>query len=193
MAAPKVPIEVDPETGVWTTDGLPMLYVPRHFLINNHLAVEAALGRDAYARLLYQAGYESAYTWCEQEAATHGLEGEAVFRHYMRRLSQRGWGRFTVEELSPGVGSARVRVEHSCFVYHLGNERPAADALCYMFAGWFPGALAWVAQNGVAKNGVAKNTGTGAPELTCGEVACAAGGGASHCLFEVTPRVTPAP
>ncbi len=27
--APQLPIEVDSETGVWTSDALPMLYVPR--------------------------------------------------------------------------------------------------------------------------------------------------------------------
>ena len=42
---PQVPIDVDEKTGVWTTDALPMLYVPRHFLVNNHEAVEQALGR----------------------------------------------------------------------------------------------------------------------------------------------------
>ena len=36
---PEMPILVDDETGVWSTDGLPMLYVPRHFFINNHVAV----------------------------------------------------------------------------------------------------------------------------------------------------------
>ncbi len=61
MAVPEVPIEVDPETGVWTTDGLPMVYVPRHFLVDNHRAVEAALGVEAYAKLLYDAAYDSAY------------------------------------------------------------------------------------------------------------------------------------
>ncbi len=65
MAAPEVPIEVDPETGVWTTDGLPMIYLPRHFLVNNHGAVEAALGVEAYSKLLYDAGYDSARAWCE--------------------------------------------------------------------------------------------------------------------------------
>ncbi len=47
--APELPIEVDAETGVWTTDALPMLYVPRHFFINNHVAVEEALGVETYA------------------------------------------------------------------------------------------------------------------------------------------------
>ena len=27
--APEMPIQVDDETGVWTTDALPMLYVPQ--------------------------------------------------------------------------------------------------------------------------------------------------------------------
>src|SRR5699024_9495803 len=42
--APEMPIEVDSETGVWTTDALPMLYVPRHFFVNNHIGIEEALG-----------------------------------------------------------------------------------------------------------------------------------------------------
>src|SRR3954462_15073022 len=94
---PQLPIDVDANTGVWTTDTLPMIYVPRHFFVNNHTAVEEALGRDAYAGILYEAGYKSAWQWCEKEAATHGIKGLDVFRHYMQRLSQRGWGRFTVE------------------------------------------------------------------------------------------------
>ena len=36
MAAPEVPIDVDPATGIWRSEGMEMLYVPRHFLINNH-------------------------------------------------------------------------------------------------------------------------------------------------------------
>ncbi|MGB0958234.1 MAG: DUF5943 domain-containing protein, partial [Litorivicinus sp.] len=50
--APEMPIQVDDETGVWTTDALPMLYVPRHFFVNNHVAVEDALGAEVYAEAL---------------------------------------------------------------------------------------------------------------------------------------------
>jgi hypothetical protein len=85
---PQLPIDVNPETGVWTTDALPMLYVPRHFFTNNHVAVEEALGRDAYAELLYRAGYKSAYHWCDKEAKQHGIAGMAVFEHYLKRLSR---------------------------------------------------------------------------------------------------------
>ena len=130
---PEVPIDVDPETGVWTTDGLPMLYLPRHFFINNHLAIEQALGRAAYAKLLYTAGHRSAYYWCEQAAARHRLAGIGVFHHYLSRLSQRGWGRFDGGGIDPQTGTGEVRVTHSCFVAHAG--RSAAQKVCYMLAG----------------------------------------------------------
>lgn len=90
--APEMEIKVDSETGVWVTDALPMLYVPRHFFINNHTAIAESLGDDMYAEILYKAGYQSAHYWCEKEAEKHGLSGDAVFEHYMKRLSQRGWG-----------------------------------------------------------------------------------------------------
>ena len=55
-----------------------MLYVPRHFFVNNHIGIEEVLGADAYAEILYKAGYKSAWHWCEKEAECHGLEGVAV-------------------------------------------------------------------------------------------------------------------
>ena len=136
--APALPIEVDSETGVWTSDALPMLYVPRHFFINNHVAVEEALGAEKYADILYHAGYKSAWHWCEKEAECHGLEGVAVFEHYMTRLSQRGWGLFITEQIDLDAGTARVRLEHSAFVYQLGKVGRKVE---YMFTGWFAGAM----------------------------------------------------
>ncbi|OLO06897.1 hydrocarbon binding protein [Salinicola sp. MH3R3-1] len=138
LTAPELPIDVDSDTGVWTTDALPMLYVPRHFFINNHVAIEAALGVEAYAKILYDAGYKSAWFWCEKEAELHGIEGAAVFEHYMNRLSQRGWGKFTTESIDLDAGTARVCLEHSCFVYQLGKTGKREE---YMFTGWFAGAI----------------------------------------------------
>lgn len=172
MAAPAVPIEVDEATGRWTVDGLPMILVPQHFLLNNHFAVEDALGRDELARVLAPAGYKSAYFWCEREAAHHGLAGEAVFRHYLRRLSQRGWAQFTVETLDGAAGRARVRVDHSVFVT---GEQGRTGRLCYMFAPWLQGSLEYVAA-----------AGGGPKTLAAREVQCAAEGH-GHCLFEVEP------
>ena len=109
---PQLPIDVDPNTGVWTTDALPMLYVPRHFFTNNHVAVEEALGRDTYAEILYKAGYKSAYHWCDKEAKQHGISGMAVFEHYLNRLSQRGWGIFKIVEDNLFLGGP-TRTQHA--------------------------------------------------------------------------------
>lgn len=136
--APEMPIQVDDETGVWTTDALPMLYVPRHFFVNNHKGIEEVLGAEAYAEILYKAGYKSAWHWCEKEAECHGMSGVAVFEHYMKRLSQRGWGLFKIEHINLEKGTAEVRLEHSAFVYVYGKCGRKVD---YMFTGWFAGAM----------------------------------------------------
>ena len=170
---PAVPIEVDAATGIWTVDAMPMILMPRLFFLNNHLEIEAALGADAYADLLFRAGHRSAYVWCEKEAATHGLEGVAVFHHYMKRLSQRGWGQFEVQAVDAAKGTARIRVDHSVFV----EGAPVGDAdcrRCYMFRGWFPGSLEYV---GAALGGPRP--------LTAAETQCAGGGAHDHCVFEV--------
>ena len=165
---PQVPIEVDAATGEWSVDGVPMILVPRHFFLNNHVAVESALGAEKYAELLFHAGHKSAYVWCEKEAKTHSLKGVEVFHHYMKRLSQRGWGQFRVESVDPQTGRVRVQVHHSVFAV----ERKNAKA-CYMFRGWFPGALEFVGGKKL--------------KLTSNEIQCAAEGH-EHCVFEAAPR-----
>ena len=50
---PAVPIDVDADTGIWTVDAMPMILMPRHFFLNNHLEIEAALGAQTYADLLF--------------------------------------------------------------------------------------------------------------------------------------------
>ena len=171
--APEMPIQVDDETGVWTTDALPMLYVPRHFFINNHRAIEDEIGPERYAEILYKAGYKSAWYWCEKEAELHGLRGMEVFHHYMRRLSQRGWGLFSVEQLDIPNGKARVRLDHSAFVYQYGKVGRKVD---YMFTGWFAGAMDQIAQSmGYPVRTVAAQTQSAAEE------------GVEFGLFEVKP------
>lgn len=175
MAKPEVPIDVDPETGIWRTDGLPMVYLPRHFLVNNHIAVEEALGLEAYRKILHAATDKSALHWCRAEAKTHGLEPEATFRHYFRRLSQRGWGRFAVEELDAAKRRGRISVSNSVFV--LDRAGKAERPVCYMFEGFMTGALRFLLERGMAAQGV--------PEaMFCREAQCAAAGEHRHCLFE---------
>lgn len=174
MGKPAVAIEVDEATGAWSVDGIPMILVPRHFLVNNHAAVEAALGVQKYSEILFGAGHKSAYAWCEKEARTHGLKGVAVFHHYMKRLSQRGWGQFRVEAVDAESGRARVRVDHSVFV--LEHRGGAPRKTCNMFCGWFPGALEFVAASGGKRL-----------QLASTEIQCAAEGRHDRCLFEIVP------
>lgn len=175
MGKPAIDIGVDDETGRWYVDSLPMMLVPQHFFLNNHFAVEAALGPGRLAEVLRPAGALSAHHWCGKEAAFHGLSGPDVFRHYMRRLSQRGWAQFTVLSLDPEAGTAEIRVDHSIFV--TGKRPEARGKLCYMFASWFEGALDYVTES------------AGHPRpVEAHEVHCAAEGGHDHCLFAVRPR-----
>lgn len=172
---PQIPIDVDPQTGVWHTDGLPMLYVPRHFFANNHLAIEHALGREAYGAILQQSGHKSAYHWCAKESQTHGIRGMAVFEHYLKRLSQRGWGQFTMVEADTAASRARIDLRHSLFVL----AQPGTHGrLCYMFAGWFAGAMDWVADT------AAESVRTG-PRAKAAETRCA-GEGHQCCTFVVS-------
>jgi len=169
-----VPVRVDPETGEWLVDGMPMILVPRHFIVNNQRVVEELLGYEATSDLFREPGDRSAREWCAREAETHGLSGAAIFYHYMKRLSQRGWAQFSVEHLDTATGCARVRVGHSVFVAERG--RHARRKVCYMYEGWLEGALGYI----MAAEGNPQH-------LRCQEVQCAAEG-SNHCLFEVRPR-----
>ena len=174
---PQLPIEVNETTGVWTSDKLPMIYVPRHFFVNNHVETEAVVGREVYAPALYKAGYRSAYFWCQQEAATHGLTGMPVYEHYLKRLSQRGWGLFKFTSANASTGHAQIQLDHSVFVLAQGIAGVPVDRskVCYLFAGWFSGAMDWVLE-----------TSGSAVRTTSLETQCAAEGHA-HCVFTVSP------
>ena len=175
MAKPAFEIEIDDATGEWRVDGMPMILVPRHFLVNNHSAAEAAIGQAAYAKHLHEAGYKSAWVWCEKQAVVHGLEGIAVFHHYMKRLSQRGWAQFSVEAVDPAAGTATVRVRNSVFVSEAGRD--AGRKVCYMFLGWLVGSLEYVAQA------------AGKPQrLQALEARCGSDGANDGCVFEVGPK-----
>ena len=110
----------------------------------------------------------------KRKPRTHGLKDAEVFRHYMKRLSQRGWGQFTVESLEPATGRSRISVTNSAFVLaHKGAPRRT----CYMFRGWFAGALEFVGT--VLGQRV---------ELTSEEIQCAAEGARDLCVFETAPK-----
>jgi hypothetical protein len=170
MAAPQIPIDVDPATGVWTTDALPMIYVPRHYFVNLQTAMAQVLGDEAYHARMYEEGRKAAFEWCAGVSKASGMRGLDVFHHYMRRLSQRGWGLFHPEHVDLAEGSARIRLENSIMALHLGQT---GRRQCVMYAGWGPGALAWAAHD------------MGTPLTLTGEETQCASQGHAHCMFEV--------
>ena len=174
MGSPQIDIQVDDITGRWSVDGLPMILMPQHFYLNNHYVVEAALGAQKLEEILRPAGYRSAYFWCEKEAAHHGMSGIDVFHHYMRRITQRGWGQFEVLDVMPEAGTAHVRLNNSAMVDEA--HRNCGSKVCYMFAAWLEGSLEFVVASAGQKL-----------SLTAREVYCQAEGTLDHCLFEVMP------
>lgn len=167
---PVVPIDVDDTTGIWRTDGLPMVYLPRHFLVNNHLAVEAALGRDSYRAILRASTAKSAIEWCEAQVRGKGLDPAATFRHYFQRLSQRGWGQFSIDTLDTTSRRGSISLRNSIFALEAGQQR--GQRVCYMFEGFITGAFSFLL-------GIVDPT-----AVECEETYCACDGRHDHCRFD---------
>ena len=172
MAAPEVTIEVNQETGAWVTDGVEMIYTPRAFFVNIQKQVEQAIGVEAYAKLLHRAAYDATYPWCGVQAKLHGLSGMDVFHHYLKRLSQRGWGKFSLIEADPAAGTALIRLDHSAIAAGYGGT--AARPVCTMFPGAFDATMDWVRES----------LGHDARAVTR-ELRCAAQDGRDHCVFAI--------
>lgn len=173
MSELPVPVQVDPATGVWSVDGEPVVLVPRHFLVFIQMETEKRFGVEEAKAVLYETTTKAARLWCEREARTHGLSGADVFRHYMKRISQRGLGRITIEAIDPAAGRAEVRIENSVYVAEYG--RSVGRNVCYTFASSMVGGMEYIAHA------------AGDPrKFRAEEVQCAANG-ADHCQFVVSP------
>ena len=165
-------VNVDPNTGIWSVDGLPMILIPRHYWAQIMQEVEANLGLEAAAQLYFSGTYKAAYFWCEQEADTHGLSGVDVFTHYMKRMSQRGHGRITIEQIEPLAGTARLHIQNSAVALAYGAD--AGRSVCHFFNGAFCGGMEFVAAHAGRSM-----------KITSSELQCLANG-ADHCVFQVS-------
>ena len=173
MAELQVPVVIDPETGAWSVDRQPMILVPRHFWAFIQMECERRFGVDGAQAVFHAATYRAAKVWCAREAKTHGLTGVEVFEHYLRRVSQRGFGQFTIEKIDPAAGTATIRLDHSVYVAEYGPQ--TGRRVCYMFASAFIGGIEYVA------DATGHSRSLAAEEIQCGAE------GANCCRFEVTP------
>lgn len=150
-----------------------MVYVPRHFMVNMHREIEETLGRPVYEAMLRRSGAKSARFWCHQQADLLGLPAQDIFAHYLKRLSDRGWGRFSIEALDPQGLTATMTLRDSIYVLEANGQTKAST--CYMFDGFLIGAMQFMCDA----------QGTQAANITCQETACVATD-APECRFEVT-------
>jgi len=177
---PQVEIDVDGQTGIWYTDGLPMLYIPRHFMVNVHDGVEAALGRENYRRVLHDAGHRSAYYWCQSQAERYNISAFETVEHYLQRLSVRGWGQFHLQKLALDPPQMTIILKNS--IYVLAHKGKATHTLCYMFEGFFTGAMHYfMRSDGVEAHGFESGG------LICREIECQAMG-FECCRFEIEAK-----
>lgn len=169
-----VPIEVDASTGRWSVHDVPMVLVPQHLLTNSLAAVEEALGRQAAATALREAGRRSAWQWCAHEAAAGGFTGVGIIEHYLDQLSRRGWGQFHLVNFDLSAGTGAVTVTHSALAARAASNQGA----CYPFGAWLEGAV-----------GFARGDST-VELITATETSCVSTG-SSCCVFELATVPNP--
>ena len=119
-----------------------MILIPRHYWAQMMQEVEDKLGLEEAGQIYFSGTYKAAYFWCEKEADTHGLSGVDVFTHYMNRMSQRGHGRITVDQIEPSAGSALLHIENSSIALAYGPG--AGRNVCHFFNGAFCGGMEYV-------------------------------------------------
>ncbi len=166
-----VPVQVDEERVAWSVDGVPVLLVPRRLWVTIQKAVEEGLGMERARALFRDTGQRTAHAWCQQQGEHFGLTGAALFEHYMRSASRRGYGRLIPEWIDMPGGVARVRVEQSVYAAEFG---PAAGRkVCHLFEGSFAGGLQAASER------------AGQPGAWSAQETQCAAEGVPHCLFEM--------
>ena len=169
-----VPLEVDSETGGWSSGGQAMMLIPRRFWVFVQMEAERMFGIPAAQQLYDAATRRGARVWCKVEAETIAISGSAVFSHYLDRVSRRGMGQFSVDFLSVKSRRASVSLAHSIFVSEYGPN--TGRCVCYSFAAALAGGMEYLLEEaGIAVEGIRAE-----------EVECRSNGGAT-CRFEVTP------
>lgn len=139
MSELPVPIHFDPQTGQWTSDGHPMILIPRRFFVFIQMESERRFGIEQTCAMYEAATRLAAKVWCRNTMEHYGLDGTQVFRLYLERVSKRGMGLFSLQHLDEQAGTARIDLRNSIMAAEYG---PGANrCVCYSFASAFAGAM----------------------------------------------------
>lgn len=136
------PLASDPETGQLSSEGQPMIVIPRRFFVYIQMAVEEQLGTAAAEKLYDEPTRKGARVWCEMHEKESGQAPMAVVRDYLDRVSRRGMGRLEISSIDEASCDGEFTVANSIFVAELGraNDRK----VCYSFAAAFGGAMEYL-------------------------------------------------
>ncbi|HEY3128740.1 MAG TPA: DUF5943 domain-containing protein [Acidobacteriota bacterium] len=94
-------------------NGQEMILLPRHFFRYILREVQAVAGTEAFRRIFEKAGHDGAVTFCRRFREVHGCTPEEAVRGYLKEMSLRGWGRFSILRLEPERGYLDVLLQNS--------------------------------------------------------------------------------
>jgi hypothetical protein len=99
--------------GALTLNGQHMILLPRHFFRDILDQVSAVAGPEAFRRIFHRAGHDGALTFCRRFQEYHGCTPREAVDGYLKEMSLRGWGQFTITRLDAEAGLLEVSLRGS--------------------------------------------------------------------------------
>jgi len=99
--------------GALTLNAQAMVLLPRHFFRYILREVKAAASPEAFQKIFWTAGRDGAVTFCRRFQEGHGCTPRQAVEGYLKEMSLRGWGQFTIQRLAPETGEIEVALHNS--------------------------------------------------------------------------------
>lgn len=153
-------------------ESIPMVLMPRWFFVAIKERFERVCDAETARKVFYQAGWEGATKWANEQMTRNGLDGRAVMEQYMESAGLRGWGELKITAYNEATARVTVTLKNSAVAEETGQVgRTVCDHL--------PGSIAGAMQT------ILKNAGQ-QQYLIGRETKCVAKGD-THCEFEIGP------
>ncbi len=153
-------------------ESVPMVLMPRWFFVAIKQQIEQLCDAQTAKQVLYQAGWEGATKWANEQMTRNGLDGHSVMEQYMASAGLRGWGDLQITEYDETTAHVTVTLTNSAVAEETGQVgRAVCDHL--------PGSIAGAMQTILVHAGIDR-------EVVGKETKCIAKGD-THCEFEIGP------
>lgn len=153
-------------------ESVPMVLMPRWFFVAIKQQLEKLCDVETARKVFYQAGWEGATKWANEQMTRNGLDGRAVMEQYMTSASLRGWGDLKITDYNESTTRVTVTLTNSAVAEETGQ---VGRTVCDHLPGSIAGAMQTILEN------------TGQHQKMIGrETKCVAKGD-THCEFEIGP------